>query len=340
MSHLPLSLRHLLALAVLLAAAGLPVVAAQGQSENSLREGISEDRVRERSLSSAARRLQGLSRAIEEDIALFQRRLDAAEEELAVAQAQLARAEARRDAARRRATRLRERLREARVKLATMLRERYKTPGPDVLTVVLRADGFADLLETVEFLGRVQDQDERVVDEVGRARQAAIRERRRLSELAVRRRRAAEAVHRRRDALAGIAGGLRERQTELREARAARLAALQRTRAGRRRAQRSLERLVARRDQAARRTSGPGGPWALPYAIVQCESGGQNTTPNRAGAAGYYQFLPETWAGLGGSTRHAYQAPKAEQDRLAARLWAGGSGAGNWDCAALVRRGG
>ncbi|HEV2752575.1 MAG TPA: transglycosylase family protein, partial [Solirubrobacteraceae bacterium] len=73
------------------------------------------------------------------------------------------------------------------------------------------------------------------------------------------------------------------------------------------------------------------------FAIVQCESGGQNTTPNRAGASGYYQFLPETWAGLGGSTRHAHQAPKAEQDRLAARLWAGGSGAGNWDCAALVR---
>lgn len=337
MPHLPLSLRNLIALAVLLAAAGLPVVAAHGQSESSLREGISEDRVRERTLSSAARRLERLSRAIEEDIALFQRRLDAAEEELAVAQAQLLRTEARRDAARRRATRLRERLREARVKLATMLRERYKTPGPDVLTVVLRADGFADLLETIEFLGRVQDQDERVVDEVGRARQAAIRERRRLSELAVRQRRAAEVVRRRRDALAGIAGGLRERQAELREARAARLAALQRTRAGRRRAQRSLERLVARRERAAVRTSGPGGPWALPYAIVQCESGGQNTTPNRAGASGYYQFLPETWAGLGGSTRHAYQAPKAEQDRLAARLWAGGSGAGNWDCAALVR---
>ncbi len=337
MSHLRLTLRHLLALAVLLVTAGLLAVAAHGQGEDSLREGIAQDRDRERSLSSAARRLGRLAGQVEEDIALLQSRLDAAEEELAVAQAELARAAARRGAARRRAARRRERRGEAGVELATILRERYKSPGPDVLTVVLRADGFADLLETVEFFGRVQDQDERVVDEVGRARQAAIRERRRLSDLAARRRRAAEAVRGRRDALAGIAAGLREREAQLREARAARLAALQRTRAGRRRAQRSLERLAARRERAARRTSGPGGPWAIPYAIVQCESGGQNTSPNRAGASGYYQFLPETWAGLGGSTRHAHQAPKAEQDRLAARLWAGGSGAGNWDCAALVR---
>ena len=40
--------------------------------------------------------------------------------------------------------------------------------------------------------------------------------------------------------------------------------------------------------------------------------------------------------GLGGSTPHAYLAPKAEQDRLAAQLWADGRGAGNWVCAALV----
>ena len=60
------------------------------------------------------------------------------------------------------------------------------------------------------------------------------------------------------------------------------------------------------------------------------------STVGHAGASGYYQFTPSTWKGIGGSTPHAYQASKAEQDRLAARLWAGGSGARNWDCAALV----
>jgi len=69
---------------------------------------------------------------------------------------------------------------------------------------------------------------------------------------------------------------------------------------------------------------------------VQCESGGQNLPPNWATASGYYQFITATWKGLGGSTPHAYLASKAEQDRLAARLWDGGRGAHNWDCAALV----
>ena len=51
----------------------------------------------------------------------------------------------------------------------------------------------------------------------------------------------------------------------------------------------------------------------------------------------YYQILDSTWHGLGGSTPHAYQASKAEQDRLAAKLWAGGAGASNWVCSALVQ---
>ena len=80
----------------------------------------------------------------------------------------------------------------------------------------------------------------------------------------------------------------------------------------------------------------PAGPWAIPWEIVQCESGGQNLPPNFAGASGFYQFMPETWRGMGGSTPHAYLAPKAEQDRLAARLWAGGDGAHNWVCAGMV----
>ena len=95
-------------------------------------------------------------------------------------------------------------------------------------------------------------------------------------------------------------------------------------------AERELQ-VAARRARPRRRLHvGPGGPWAIPWPIVQCESGGQNLPPNSAGASGYYQFIVATWKGLGGSTPHAYQASKAEQDRLAARLWAGGAGRDNW----------
>jgi hypothetical protein len=154
----------------------------------------------------------------------------------------------------------------------------------------------------------------------------------------------AVAVGRRRDALAVMRDGLAQRQATLTQARAARAQALAGTRADRRAAERSLDRLIAERERAAARAAAdaartyhvPSGPWAIPWAIVQCESGGQNLPPNGAGASGYYQFMAETWRGMGGSTRHAYQAPKAEQDRLAAQLWAGGSGAHNWVCAAMV----
>ena len=112
--------------------------------------------------------------------------------------------------------------------------------------------------------------------------------------------------------------------------------ALGRARSGRRKAERELKSLLAARARAAVSNVGPGGPWAIPWAIVQCESGGQNLPPNSAGASGYYQFMPATWRALGGSTPEAYQASKEEQDRLAAILWAGGAGARNWVCAGLV----
>lgn len=83
-------------------------------------------------------------------------------------------------------------------------------------------------------------------------------------------------------------------------------------------------------------TAVPTGEWAIPWAIVECESGGQNLPPNAATASGYYQFINSTWQAMGGSTPAAYLASKAEQDRLAAKLWAGGSGARNWDCAYIV----
>ena len=78
------------------------------------------------------------------------------------------------------------------------------------------------------------------------------------------------------------------------------------------------------------------GGWAIPYAIVLCESGGQNLPPNSAGASGYYQIMPATWRGEGGPGPAAYLASKAEQSAVAARLWNNGAGASNWTCAAMV----
>jgi hypothetical protein len=323
---------RLLALFTLAAFASVPAIAA---NEGQLRGAIKSGRAHERALAGAAAHIARLERATAREVAILSRRVADAQAQLDAAVARRQATAARLVAARARVARLRIRLGQVRARLAQVLLSRYEDGSPDLVTVVLDADGFPQLLETVDFLRRVQHANARLLDEVRVARVDAARERRQLIVLERRQRLEAAAVRRRRDALAGIAAGLAARQAALVQAHAARVAALQRTRAGRRGAQRELNRLLAARRRAAMQ-SGPGGPWAIPWPVVQCESGGQNLPPNSATASGYYQITDDTWHGLGGTTRHAYQAPKAEQDRRAAQLWSGGAGASNWVCAVLV----
>ena len=59
--------------------------------------------------------------------------------------------------------RLRARLDETRALLRVRLVEIYKAEPPDIVTVVLNSDGFADLLERGEFIKRISDQDRKIV---------------------------------------------------------------------------------------------------------------------------------------------------------------------------------
>jgi hypothetical protein len=322
-------------LLLILTLAGLLAVPALAANEGQLRGHIRSKRAHEQRLAGAAAHLRRLERATAREVAILSGRVADAQAQLDGAVARQQATAVRLEAARRRVARLRLRLGQVRSKLADVLLSRFENGEPDLVTVVLNADGFPQLLETIDFLRRVQSADTRLLDEVRAARVDAARERRTLIALERRQRLEAAAVRRRRDALAGIAAGLRARQAALAQAHAARVAALRHTRAGRRRAEHALNRLLAARRRASLQP-GPGGPWAIPWPVVQCESGGQNLPPNSATASGYYQITDPTWHGLGGSTPHAYQASKAEQDRRAAQLWAGGSGAHNWVCAALV----
>jgi hypothetical protein len=328
------ALAAVLALA-LVAAAAVSRPPAAAQDAGALRTQIERSRGREAQLSSAAARLGVLERRAAAAVAVLERRLRAVQADLDAWRLRLARTQARLRATRERLVRLRARLAAGRRTLAAVLRSRYTTDAPDFVSVVLEARGFAQVLERLDFLHRVQRSDTRVVGVVRRSRDEAVDVERALARLELRQREQTLAVERERNALAQVAGALRSRRDALARARSARLAALGATVAGRRHAERELSRLLAAQARAAR-VVGPGGPWAVPWAIVQCESGGQNLPPNWATASGYYQFIDDTWRRLGGSTPHAYQASKAEQDRLAARLWAGGSGARNWDCYALV----
>jgi peptidoglycan hydrolase CwlO-like protein len=308
----------------------------RGATEQQLHDRIADQKARERQLGSAAERLAALEQDLTNDIAVLQQRLAGVRQDLADEQAHLGDLQGRLREERARAQRLNARLARARELLARRLRERYVASEPDLITVVLASRSLPDMLEQAEFLRRIQRSDERIATNVRDARTRARAQAARLATLEHRQRDTVLAVQRREDALEGMNAALQARRESLARARAAREAALADTRASRRQAERELHRLIAEREEAAVSSAGPGGPWAIPWAIVQCESGGQNLPPNWAGASGYYQFMPDTWRRLGGSTPQAYQASKAEQDRLAARLWNNGAGADNWDCYALV----
>jgi septal ring factor EnvC (AmiA/AmiB activator) len=323
-------------LAVLALWALLPVPAVS-QDESTLRNRIERSRSREQALSGAVARLSDLLSRTQREIGIVQARLSEVEADLAAARARLAATTERLNTQRAKLARLRQRLARDRADLAAQLVASYKGDDPDIVALVIGSSSFADLIERVELAKRLQERNGEIVDRIHSARDETDRETDRLADLKAEQQETADAVERRRNALASMRAGLAQRQATFARVRAARAEALAGTRAGRAAAERELNKLIAEREAAARATSsGPGGPWAIPWAIVQCESGGQNLPPNSAGASGYYQMLPSTWRGLGGSTPNAYQASKAEQDRLAAALWAGGAGAHNWVCAGLV----
>jgi hypothetical protein len=77
-----------------------------------------------------------------------------------------------------------------------------------------------------------------------------------------------------------------------------------------------------------------GGPYSIPTYIVLCESGGNYSALNpSSGAGGAYQVLPSTWELYGGQGE-PQNAPKAEQDRIAAEIYAD-SGTSAWVCGSL-----
>jgi hypothetical protein len=334
----PMPARRSRAVVVLLlafAAAAATLTGSSGaQDLDELRRRADSTRGSERALAADVARLGRLLSRLRADIALVQRRHAEVRRELAEDRALLSDLRSRLRGQRARVQRLRSRLRETQGVLARRLVELYKAPDPDVLGVVLSAHDFADLVDRAVFLQRIAAQDRRIILNVKMARRDADAAVRQLAGQERRQEEATEAVAVRSKALAGIAAALVDRQAAYREALAARAEALRSARVNRRRLERRIAALEARRARLTGATSG--GPWAIPWPIVQCESGGQNTPPNSAGASGYYQIIPATWRAFGGSGPHAYLAPKAEQDRVAARIWNGGRGASNWVCAALV----
>ncbi|MDX6659390.1 MAG: hypothetical protein QOJ55_212 [Solirubrobacteraceae bacterium] len=316
----------------------LPTSPSAAPDAGTLQGQIDSARSREHSLSADAAGFGALADQLAGDIAVLERRQAEVQTELAAKRAELARTQDELAAERVRLAALRRRLARSKRLLARRLVEIYEAGKPDALSVVLSAHGMADLLERGEFLRRINQQDRAIVRAVRDARDASRRATVRLGDLEEVQRRAAAAIAAQSAAIASMQDALAAKRAAAARARAARLEALRTTRGNRTHLEHELADLQAQQQQSANDFSGgsSNGPWAIPWAIVNCESGGQNLPPNSAGASGYYQIISGTWRGAGGSGPAAYLASKAEQDRVAARLWNGGAGASNWDCNSIV----
>jgi murein DD-endopeptidase MepM/ murein hydrolase activator NlpD len=184
--------------------------------------------------------------------------LDAKREELGRIQEDLRRE-------RLRLARLRKRLAEARTALAARLVELYKADQPDLVTVVLKSDGFADLLERTEFMERVSKQDARIIGIVRRAKADATATAKRLERLERRAEILAQQIEDEVEEVGAVKGQLVDRRGRYAEARPDKHALLAKTRDHRRRLEGQLAaleaenaRVQARLRQAATAAAGSG----------------------------------------------------------------------------------
>ena len=210
---------------------------------------------RERVLSSTVARYSKRIGSLQGDITVLQRKQIAIQGDLDAKRAELARIQEDLRQERIRLARLRARLAEARIALAGRLVELYKADKPDVVTVVLESDGFADLLERTEFMQRVSDQDARIIDRVRTARADAKRTAERLDMLEERQTKVAAAIEARRDAVARVKGQLVDRRDAFAPVRSDKSTALASTRDDRQHLEGDLAALE--RENAESRPSSP-----------------------------------------------------------------------------------
>jgi peptidoglycan hydrolase CwlO-like protein len=211
--------------------------------------------------------------------------------------------------------------------LSDRLVEIYKGTAPDYLTVLLDSDGYEELSTRSQYLDALHDADARLADRVAALHQEVEADYEQIAGLKVEIDQQARQLESSRAELASTRVEAEQRAGELADARAA-------TESDLAEVESRVAELVEeqQRQQEESGTPAYSGPFSIPTYIVSCESGGNYQALNpSSGAGGAYQILPSTWHAYGGQ-RLPHQAPKAEQDGIAAQIWAD-SGPSAWSCA-------
>jgi septal ring factor EnvC (AmiA/AmiB activator) len=355
----------LVALGVLTAAVAaalvmLVPVLSRADDLGSLRSQLGAQQARQRGLAGSIGQLNHSISTLDDQIALVRSREAAVNAQLVRRRAELARVGGELTAERVHLRMLRRRLAAARTLLAAQLRSGYEANRPDLMTVVLSSHGFQSLLDKLSFLGDAQHAQQQLISITVSAKREATATAHRLAALQRTDARLTHETAVQARALAGMNALLDSREQALARARAAQAAALTASQAASRRLRGRISAVEAAQRAAARRaaaaaaaraaaaaagassgsaggtSAAPSGGWAIPEAIVMCESGGQDLPPNSAGASGYYQIIPSTWKLFGGTGPAAYLTSLSEQSAVASRIWNGGAGASNWVCASIV----
>jgi murein DD-endopeptidase MepM/ murein hydrolase activator NlpD len=167
----------------------------------------------------------------------------------------------------------------------------YETDRPDIVSVVLEAKGFQDLLERVSFMQRIRKQNVEVVDHVRAARRAVAAEATRLGALEERQQTLTTQVLRQRNALAGARVRLVQQQIAVAQQRDAKASALANTKSDVAGLQRRLAKLQAAQAAQSAANSGAGSS-ASTAPAGQVVSGGGFTFPLPKGSAS----PPGTWS--------------------------------------------
>jgi peptidoglycan hydrolase CwlO-like protein len=185
---------------------------------------------RAEALRSAVAAESARIRASSAGLAAAQRRLRAVQADVSVQQAKLDRVESALVRARDRLTKLVNRQRTATDALRANLQAAYRNPRPDIVSVIIEAKGFQQLLEDAEFLKRVARQNARIMDAARTSRAEVTKQADSLATMQERELRLNDALERRREraqALETALLGEQERRLARRGARSGELSRVQ-----------------------------------------------------------------------------------------------------------------
>jgi peptidoglycan hydrolase CwlO-like protein len=285
------------ALAVVLLIGGMAATG-RGDLQSQINAGQSAASSLRAAIAAETSRINSTAHGVED----ASRRLSALQDQLAQREAELASVQSRLVAARDHLVELENRLEDATHALAANLVSRYEGTQPDLVSAILDAHGFTDLLEKVSYLQTMARADAHVVGSTRAARAAVAEEATTLAGLEARDRSLADGVLAQRNQVAALRAALLSQQiaaTRSRSAKAAQLGGLERRLS-------SLERQAAA--QAARAAASGnaavGGIAVNTHGMVQAPPGAPPAVAQVIAAGNAIATLPYIYGG-GHASFHA-----------------------------------